>query len=118
MAAILGSVWWASRQLSLQGEMLCDESTMRQLNCSPAEYARRLLAVLEIETARQKLGAQGLPLALGMSAFGNTRDRLERIMKTKSTRRPVWTWFIFGLTVGAAALVLPGRQPADADDSH
>ena len=110
------AVWWASRQLSLQSEMLCDELTIRQLKCSPAEYARRLLAVLEMETAKQKLESQGSPLALGMSAFGNTRDRLERIMKTKSAKRPVWTWLIFGFTVGAAALVLPGRRPAEADD--
>ena len=41
------SMWWASRQLSIQTELLCDEAVIGDLGCKPSTYARRLLNVIE-----------------------------------------------------------------------
>ncbi len=97
------AVRWADSQLSQEAERCCDEETIRSLNLSPVAYARCLLEVLE-----QKHRLHVAPALPGVRPVDITKDRLERVMKTRKSRYrrpPVWGWLV--LVVGCV-LTLPG----------
>ncbi|HQZ66647.1 MAG TPA: M56 family metallopeptidase, partial [Planctomycetaceae bacterium] len=97
------AVWFANRWLSREAERCCDEQVIAELGCSPAQYARSLLAVIE-----RKHTLQPIPVFPGMKPVEITTQRMERIMSLKTglnKRTPLWCW----QTVAALAIVvLPG----------
>lgn len=112
-------VWPASRGLSIQTELLCDEAVISDLKCKPSTYARRLLSVIETAASHQ---TNLLPrsIAPSMSAFGRTRHRLERIMKMKPRRSRIDRQIRSAMTaftvVALAVAVLPGNFSLDAQE--
>lgn len=107
------AIRWADSQLSQAAERCCDQETIRSLNCSPTDYARCLLDVLEHKHRLHV--ATALP---GVRPLDITRDRLERVMKTEKTNvchRPIWGWLV--LVVGCA-LVLPGAASVRAQQDN
>ena len=96
-------VWIASKLLTRESERCCDEETIAGLGCRPADYARRLLEVLERK--HQLRVAPALP---GVRPVEITSARLERVMRLGNgiqKRTPVWVWLVM-LVCGA--VVLPG----------
>ncbi len=110
LQAIVQSLWWfhpavwlCNRWLSREAERCCDEQVIAELGCSPAQYARSLLSVIE-----SKHQLQPVPVFPGMKPVEITTQRMERIMSLKSNLKkqtPLWCW----LAVAALAIiVLPG----------
>lgn len=110
LQAIVQSLWWfhpavwfCNRWLSREAERCCDEQVIAELGCSPAQYARSLLSVIE-----SKHQLQPVPVFPGMKPVEITSQRMERIMSLKTGLRkqtPLWCW----LAVAALAIiVLPG----------
>ena len=97
------AVWFANRWLSREAERCCDEQVIAELGCTPGQYARSLLAVIE-----SKHTLQPIPVFPGMKPVEITTQRMERIMSLKNglnKRTPLWCW----LAVAALAIVvLPG----------
>ncbi len=97
------AVWFANRWLSREAERCCDEQVIAELGCTPGQYARSLLAVIE-----SKHTLQPIPVFPGMKPVEITTQRMERIMSLKTglnKRTPLWCW----LAVAALAIiVLPG----------
>ncbi len=97
------AVWLCSRCLSREAERCCDEQVIAELRCSPAQYARSLLSVIE---TKHRLHA--VPIFPGMTPVEITTQRMERIMSLKSNVRkqtPMWCWLA---TAILAVFVLPG----------
>ena len=96
-------VWVASKMLTRESERCCDEETIAELGCRPAEYARRLLEVLERK--HQLRVAPALP---GVRPVEITSARLERVMRLGNgiqKRTPLWVWLVM---LFCGAVVLPG----------
>ncbi|MFN8708500.1 MAG: M56 family metallopeptidase, partial [Planctomyces sp.] len=97
------AVWYTNRWLSREAERCCDEQVIAELGCSPAEYARSLLSVIE---CRHQL--HPVPVFPGMKPVEITSQRMERIMSLKNglkKRTPVWCWLAIAVL---ALVVLPG----------
>lgn len=93
----------AERRLTWEAERSCDEETIASLGCSPANYARCLLNVLE-----QKHQLRVAPALPGVRPVEITLARLERVMKLGNgchRKSPAWVWLV--LLLGCAVL-LPG----------
>ncbi len=126
-----GDLWWALLQtaagalfwfhplirltvvgISRESERCCDEETVTSLGCSPADYARCLLNVLE-----QKHRLRSAPALPGVKPIEITSARLERVMKLghgSYKRTPWWTWVVL---VTCCALVLPGAALVFAQET-
>ncbi|MFO0897496.1 MAG: M56 family metallopeptidase [Pirellulales bacterium] len=98
-------VWWLNRRVCDERERACDEQVLREMECSPAEYARCLLEVVELRLNSQL----GFAFA-AMPAWG-LKQRFEQVLSAAVARRTsvVWTWLA---AVSLAALVLPGSAPS------
>lgn len=114
LQAVANCLWWfhpavrmANRWLSRAAEQCCDEYVVRKFNCSPAEYAKCLLAVME---CRQKL--KPVPVFPGMTPVEITSQRMERIMTLKNGSRTRDIWKSLAVAIVAAALILPGAASA------
>lgn len=96
-------VWRASRLITCEAERCCDEEVMAALRYSPREYARSLLAVLEL-----KRDLAAVPAVPGIRPVEITSQRLERIMRLGHggyRRTPWWCWLAMLVVV---AVLLPG----------
>ncbi len=106
-------VWLAQAMLVREAERSCDEETVASLKCSPVEYARSLLRVLE---CKQRLRvAPALP---GVRPVDITRNRLERIMRLgqgSHASTPVWVWLLF---LGSLTILLPGGAWLSAQEGR
>jgi beta-lactamase regulating signal transducer with metallopeptidase domain len=110
LQAIVQSLWWfhpavwfCNRWLSREAERCCDEQVIAELGCSPAQYARSLLSVIE-----SKHVLQPIPVFPGMKPVEITSQRMERIMSLKTglkKQTPLWCWLA---VAGLAIVVLPG----------
>lgn len=110
LQAIVQSLWWfhpavwfCNRWLSREAERCCDEQVIAELGCSPAQYARSLLSVIE-----SKHQLQPIPVFPGMKPVEITSQRMERIMSLKTglkKQTPLWCWLA---VAGLAIVVLPG----------
>jgi beta-lactamase regulating signal transducer with metallopeptidase domain len=112
LQTVAGSLWWfhpavwiANRQLNIESERSCDEETIARLKCSPSDYAKCLLQVLEWK--HQLVVVPALP---GVRPMQVTKDRLERIMKMrhgcyKHNSKGLWL-----AMVAAVLLVAPGAE--------
>lgn len=101
------AVWIANRLLSRETERCCDEQVVAELNCSPVEYARSLLAVIEC-----KQNLKPVPVFPGMKPVEITSQRMERIMSLTQgncLRTPWWSKVALLLFAG---VVLPGAMSA------
>ena len=95
--------WIASRFLDQEAEKCCDEETIAALGIDPADYAKSLLAVLEL-----KHFLRAAPLLPGIRRVDITTKRLEKIMCLRQgcqARRP---WWVPAAFAAAALLCLPG----------
>ncbi|MEM7558559.1 MAG: M56 family metallopeptidase [Planctomycetota bacterium] len=95
--------WIASRLLDQEAEKCCDEETIAALGIDPADYAKSLLAVLEL-----KHTLRAAPLLPGIRPVDITAKRLEKIMCLRQgcqARRP---WWVSAAFAAAALLCLPG----------
>ncbi|WP_162006612.1 M56 family metallopeptidase [Roseimaritima sediminicola] len=95
-------VRWAGRRFEQATERCCDQQTVASLGCTPAEYARVLLGVLE-----RKYPLRVAPALPGVRPMHLTKQRMEQIMRMKPERvsRPWWSRLVLW-SVGLA--VLPG----------
>jgi hypothetical protein len=110
LQAIVQSLWWfhpavwfCNRWLSREAERCCDEQVIAELGCSPSQYARSLLSVIE-----SKHQLQPIPVFPGMKPVEITSQRMERIMSLKTglkKQTPLWCWLA---VAGLAFVVLPG----------
>lgn len=110
LQAIAQSLWWfhpavwlSNRWLSREAERCCDEQVIAELGCSPINYARCLLSVIEC-----KHELRSVPVFPGMKPVEITSQRMERIMSLKDGLRkqtPLWYWPV--VTV-LAVVLLPG----------
>lgn len=110
LQAIVQSLWWfhpavwlCNRWLSREAERCCDEQVIAELGCSPAQYARSLLSVIE-----SKHALQPIPVFPGMKPVEITSQRMERIMLLKTglkKQTPRWCWLV---VAAMAIVVLPG----------
>lgn len=112
LQTVAGSLWWfhpavwiANRQLNIESERSCDEETIARLECSPSDYAKCLLQVLEWK--HQLVVVPALP---GVRPIQVTKDRLERILKMrhgchKHNSKGLWL-----AMVAAVLLVAPGAE--------
>ena len=99
-----------NRWLSREAERCCDEQVIAELGCSPAQYARSLLSVIE-----SKHQLQPIPVFPGMKPVEITTQRMERIMSLKTglkKQTPLWCW----LVVALAIVVLPGSKAQSTVD--
>ncbi|MBC7967531.1 MAG: M56 family metallopeptidase, partial [Fuerstia sp.] len=120
LQAIVQSLWWfhpavwlSNRWLSREAERCCDEQVIAELGCSPAQYARSLLSVIEC-----KHQLQPIPVFPGMKPVEITSQRMERIMSLKNglkKRTPLWCWVMF---IALAFLVLPGAVATSTPDEN
>ena len=97
------AVWIVNRRLSRETERCCDEQVIAELDCSPLEYARSLLAVIEC-----KHRLDPVPVFPGMKPVEITSQRMERIMSLSQGSRwrmPLWSSIAVALF---AVVVLPG----------
>lgn len=104
-------VWITGRMITREAERCCDEEVLAELGCTPAQYARGLLAVLELK--RSLVAVSAFP---GVRAVDVTSSRLERIMKLGQGCRRRTPWWCWGVMLLAAAVVLPGAALMGADD--
>ena len=98
------AVWMSNRWLSREAERCCDEQVIAELGCSPAQYARSLLAVIE-----SKHALQPIPVFPGMKPVEITTQRMERIMSLRNglnKRTPLWCWL---------AVAVPQPAPSAAE---
>jgi hypothetical protein len=112
LQAIVQSLWWfhpavwfCNRWLSREAERCCDEQVIAELGCSPAQYARSLLSVIE-----SKHQLQPIPVFPGMKPVEITSQRMERIMSLKTglkKQTPLWCWLA---VAGWRLLCCPGRS--------
>lgn len=96
-------VWLAQRLVTQESERSCDEETIASLNCSPAEYARSLLNVLE-----QKQLLQAAPSLPGIRPVDVTANRMERIMRLGHGCHARSPWWVVATLLVGAACTLPG----------
>jgi beta-lactamase regulating signal transducer with metallopeptidase domain len=107
------AVWMCSRWLAREAERCCDEQVIAELGCSPAQYARCLLSVIE-----SKHSLQPIPIFPGMKPVEITSQRMERIMSLKrdlKKQTPLWCWVTVILL---AVVVLPGARPTSVNDEN
>ncbi|GAB5406953.1 MAG: hypothetical protein Aurels2KO_51840 [Aureliella sp.] len=96
-------IWLASKRLSHETELCCDEETIASLGIEPAAYANCLIAVLE-----QKHTLKAAPVLPGVRPIEVTSKRLEKIMRLghgSQRRCPHWIKCTFLL---GAVIALPG----------
>ncbi len=120
LQAIVQSLWWfhpavwlCNRWLSREAERCCDEQVIAELGCSPAQYARSLLSVIE-----SKHALQPIPVFPGMKPVEITTQRMERIMSLKTglkKQTPLWCWLAVAVL---AIVVLPGAVAKPATDEQ
>ncbi len=120
LQAIVASLWWfhpavwfSNRWLSREAERCCDEQVIAELGCTPGQYARALLSVIEC-----KHRLQPIPVFPGMKPVEITTQRLERIMSLKNglkKRTPLWCWLMIAML---AFFVLPGAVAQPGDDEN
>jgi len=131
LQAIVQSLWWfhpavwlSNRWLSREAERCCDEQVIAELGCSPAQYARSLLSVIEC-----KHQLQPIPVFPGMKPVEITTQRMERIMSLRNGLRkqtPISCWVMIA---ALAIIVLPGAvaetsvdepeaEPTSADSKY
>lgn len=107
------AVWIVNRRLSRETERCCDDQVIAELQCSPVQYARSLLSVIE---CRQNLPP--VPVFPGMKPVEITSQRLERIMSPGQGCRPGTSWWSYFIILLFAAVVLPGAATGQlADDA-
>lgn len=104
-------VWFTGRMISREAERCCDEEVLAELGCSPARYARSLLAVLEL-----KRTLTPVPAFPGVRAVELTTARMERIMTLGPGCRRRTPWWCWGVLLLSAAVVLPGAALIQADE--
>lgn len=97
------AVWVVNRFLSRETERSCDEQVVSELGCSPLEYARSLLAVIEC-----KHSLRPVPVFPGMKPVEITSQRMERIMSLKQGCRTRMPLVSFIAIFAFATVVLPG----------
>lgn len=97
------AVWIVNRLLSRETERSCDEQVVAELDCSPMDYARSLLAVIEC-----KHRLKPIPVFPGMKPVEITSQRMERIMSLTQGSRTRMPWWSVVAIVLFAAVVLPG----------
>ena len=105
------AVWFSNRWLSREAERCCDEQVIAELGCSPGQYARSLLAVIE-----SKHTLQPIPVFPGMKPVEITTQRMERIMSLKTglnKRTPLWCWLA---VIALAIVVLPGAVAKTSEE--
>ncbi|MFO1064195.1 MAG: M56 family metallopeptidase [Pirellulales bacterium] len=118
---LAGCVWWfhpliriVVRRFELETERSCDAETVARLGCSPAEYARGLLSVLEFK--HRLRAAPALP---GVRPIDLTQKRMEQIMRLQNGINRERSWFVFFVMVIGSLVALPGaawvsaQQPDD-----
>jgi beta-lactamase regulating signal transducer with metallopeptidase domain len=120
LQAVAQSLWWfhpavwiCNRGLSRESERCCDEQVIAELGCSPAQYARSLLAVIE---SRHRL--QPVPVFPGMKPVEITTQRMERIMSLRNglrKRTPIGYWVV---VAALAIVVLPGAMAKPQTDEE
>lgn len=97
------AVWIVNRLLSRETERSCDEQVVAELGCSPMDYARSLLVVIEC-----KHSLKPIPVFPGMKPVEITSQRMERIMSLTQGSRTRMPWWSVVAVVLFAAVVLPG----------
>jgi len=105
------AVWIVNRMLSRETERCCDEQVVEELGCSPMQYAKSLLAVIE-----SKHRLQPVPVFPGMKPVEITSKRMERIMSLTQGSRTRMSWWSVVAVLLFAVVVLPGAvkgHPAD-----
>lgn len=95
--------WIASRSLDQEAEKCCDEETIAALGIDPADYAKSLLAVLEL-----KHTLRAAPLLPGIRPVDITAKRLEKIMCLRQGCQARKPWWVTTAFAAAALLCLPG----------
>ena len=95
--------WIASRFLDQEAEKCCDEETIAALGIDPADYAKSLLAVLEL-----KHTLRAAPLLPGIRPVDITAKRLEKIMCLRQGCQARKPWWVTAAFAAAALLCLPG----------
>lgn len=104
-------VWLASRLLTRETERSCDEETIANLGCRPADYARSLLDVLD-----KKSEIIAAPLVPGVRPIDITFKRMERIMRIGHGSHPRTPRWVIALLLIGATLALPGARWLDAQE--
>ena len=97
------AVWIVNRMLSRETERCCDEQVVAEIGCSPSEYARSLLAVIE-----SKHQLKPVPVFPGMKPVEITSKRMERIMSLTQGSRTRMSWWSVVAVLLFAVVVLPG----------
>ncbi len=97
------AVWIVNRLLSRETERSCDEQVVAELGCSPMEYARSLLAVIEC-----KHRLKPVPVFPGMKPVEITSQRMERIMSLKQGSLTRMSLLSTLAVLVFAAVALPG----------
>ncbi|MBL8817266.1 MAG: hypothetical protein JNL58_14665 [Planctomyces sp.] len=100
------AVWLCNRWLSREAERCCDEQVIAELGCSPAQYARSLLSVIET-----KHRLQPVPIFPGMKPVEITTQRMERIMSLRNDLQKQTPFSCWLAIVILAVFVLPGAAP-------
>ncbi|MCA9037090.1 MAG: hypothetical protein KDA91_18265, partial [Planctomycetaceae bacterium] len=106
-------VWMANRRLTRATEQCCDEETIRISSCSPSEYARILLAVIE-----SKHCLKPVPVFPGMKPVEITSQRMERIMSLTQGSQKRMSWKSISGAMLLAIAVLPGAVPGQTSDQN
>lgn len=104
-------VWMVNRLMSREVERCCDEEVVGELKCSPRDYARSLLGVLELKSSLEPI-----PAFPGVKPVEVTTNRLERIMSLGQgcrRRTPKLYWAIMLMLAG---LALPGAALVSGQD--
>ena len=73
------AVWWMSRIVQTEREMVCDLGAVKSLRSSTSEYAAALLAIDEWRDACRSGSTDRMPLAMSMRAGGGLLARVERL---------------------------------------
>ena len=107
-------VWLMNRALSREAERCCDESVIAEVGCSPADYARSLLTVIE-----SKQSLQAVPVFPGMKPVEITSQRMERIMSLKKNHiKPRLSYLAATALLLFASVSLPGAASQGERKNH
>lgn len=96
-------VWWLNREIRRVREDCCDEEVLARLQCSPKDYARCLINVLDLQ---QRL--RSMPELAGLKPIEVTEQRLTNIIRkgrSHATGLQLAGYAAVGLL---AILLLPG----------
>jgi beta-lactamase regulating signal transducer with metallopeptidase domain len=106
------AVWFVNRLLSRQAEYCCDQQVLSELGCSPGQYARSLLQVIE---SKQPL--KPVPVFPGMKPVEITAQRMERIMLLKNGSPAHVSLWTAAVALLFAIIILPGAVTGQQPDS-